>query len=87
MAGPAPVNTPQVIEAKPDKIVYDITFELLKAGLLPPPMNNATAEDNAATHPSVDQDVPLSLNTPPQRYPLRLCRSEVGIQPYDAYAP
>ncbi len=66
LPGPAPENAPQVIEAKPDKIVYDITFELPNAGILPPPMNNATVEDNAPTHPSVDQDVVLSPNTPPQ---------------------
>jgi hypothetical protein len=66
LPGLAPANTPQVIEAKLNKIVYDITFELPNAGLLLPPMNDATAEDNTATHLSVDQDVPLSLNTPPQ---------------------
>jgi hypothetical protein len=77
-----------VIEAKQDKTEYDITFELPNAGLLLTlPMSNVTAEDNAATHSSVDQDVPLSWNTPPQQYPLRLCGSVVGNQPYDTYAP
>ena len=45
LPGPAPANAPQVIEAKPDEIAYDIPFELPNPGLLPPPMNNATAED------------------------------------------
>jgi hypothetical protein len=81
------VNAPQVIEAEPDKIIYDTTSELPDARLLPPPMNNATAENDAATHPSVDQDVPLSPNTPPPQYPLRSHRSVVGNQPYDTYAP
>jgi hypothetical protein len=40
--------------AKPDKIMYDITFELPDAGLLPSPINNLIAEDDTATHPSVD---------------------------------
>ncbi len=69
LPGPAPANAPQVIEAKPEEIVNDMTFELPNAGLLLPPMNNAAVEDKAATHPSVDQDVPLTPNTPPQQYP------------------
>jgi hypothetical protein len=36
LPGSAPANAPRVIEAKPDKIVYDITFELPNAGLLLP---------------------------------------------------
>ncbi len=55
-----------MIEAKLDKVIYDITFELPNAGLLPPRMNNATVEADAATHPSFDQDTPLSPNTSPQ---------------------
>ncbi len=53
-----------MIEAKLYKIVYDIPFELPVSGLLLPPISNATVEDNTATHPTVNQDVPLSPNLP-----------------------
>jgi hypothetical protein len=87
LPGSAPENAPRVVEAKPDKIVYDITFELPNTGLLLPPMNNATAKNDAATYPYVDQDLPLSPNTPPRQYSSHLRRSVVGNQPYDSYVP
>ena len=77
---------PTLVKADADKIVYKLTFNLPDAGL---PLTNANLQiplgdkrDNtgvaAVTHDDDDRG---------QHYPLQACKSVVGNQSYDAYAP
>jgi hypothetical protein len=70
---------PCVVKAFEDKIVYDITFDLPDAGLMPPrddhkPEELAVAADDHTPPPA------------PCWYPMQMHRSVVGNQPYDTYA-
>jgi hypothetical protein len=65
--------------------VYDITFDLPDAGLMPgtiPPVSDAKPATGAA--PPHAPEVPDKNS---RRYPARSCRSVVGNQSYDTYAP
>jgi len=89
---------PALVEANQDEIVYEITFDLPDAGLIggnavtvhpPAPVPGANIIDMA--HDTVEfltdtTDTPDAIPTN-RRYPLRSCRSAVGHQPYDTYAP
>jgi hypothetical protein len=66
--------------------VYEITFGILDEGVLQMPLGEdrddisipVIALDDDETHNKI-QDV--------RRYPTQACRSVVGNQPYDTYAP
>ncbi len=86
---------PALVEANQDEIVYKITFDLPDAGLIggnafpandpPPPTPGETIMDMANDTVEFLTD---STDIPTNRhYPLRSCRSVVGHQPYDTYAP
>ncbi len=78
---------PAFIEADQDKIVYEITFDLPDAGLAPD-QNTIPAGANEFgpnTHLSIKSSHHAS---PEQRqYQQQSCRSVVGHEPYDSYAP
>jgi hypothetical protein len=88
---PVDVHQPAVIEANEDKIVYEITFDLPNTGLpgegqsqLQVPLGNDRDDTTIALIVPVDTDAPAA---PSQRYPAQTCRSAVGNQPYDQFAP
>ncbi len=73
---------PAMIEPEQDKIVYKITFNLPDAGLqggIPYKADEVPAPAAAVPAAPVQDNV--------QRYPIRLCRSVIGNQPYNSYAP
>jgi hypothetical protein len=70
-------NGPQLIEANKDKIVYKITFNLPDEGIIP-------AYDNIVELPDA-ATVDIAAKT--SRYPTQSCRSVVGNQRNNAYAP
>ncbi len=83
---------PAIVEANADKVVYKITFKLPDAGLgnnvVPP--DPPLQGDEEAVDIGVDKAAVADLvvaTEEGQRYPARACRSAVGNQPYDAYAP
>jgi len=71
---------PRLIAAEPNKMVYEIIVDLPDAGLLP-----GLVPDNESIAPPPDNDPIPAPST--RRYPTRSCRSVVGNQPYDTYAP
>jgi hypothetical protein len=77
---PLPNGGPAIIDAKEDKIVYELTSDFPDAGLaqndgpVVVPMNN----DEVATAPTV-------VAEEERCYPTQSCRSAVGSQPYDKY--
>ncbi len=88
---PGGVHQPAVVEADEDKIVYEITFDLPDAGLpgegqsqLEVPLGNDRDDTTTAAIIPVDADAP---DVPLQRYPTQSCRSALGNQPYDQFAP
>ncbi len=88
---PVDVHRPAVIEADEDKIVYEITFDLPNAVLpaegqfqLQMPLGNDREDTTIAPIVPVDTDAP---EAPSQRYPTRTCRSAVGSQPHNQFAP
>ncbi len=77
---------PAIVEADQDKIMHEITFDLPDAGLAPgqnvvPASANEfgskTHSSIASSHESLEQ----------WQYPQGSCRSVVGHEPYDSYAP
>jgi hypothetical protein len=75
---------PALIDAGNDKIVYEITFDLPDAGLVPP--------EGVAAIPLGGNDIPVPPPIPDepvetQHYPTQPCRSAVRHQPYNQYAP
>ncbi len=80
VAAAAQPNGPRFIKAFEDKIVYNITFNLPDVGLMPPRDNPKPEEPTTAP----DNNTPLLS---PHRHPTQSCRSVVGNQLYDAYAP
>ena len=87
-------NSPCIIEAQAsDKIVYDIIFDLPDAGLIPgailPNFDATPTEDPAPAPPTGPTTMVPDDNSDdnPRRYPARSCRSVVGNQPYNTYAP
>ena len=88
---PVNVHQPAVVEADEDEIVYEITFDLPNVGLpgegqsqLQVPLGNDWDDTTIAPVVPVDTDAP---EVPLQRYPTQSCRSAVGNQPYDQFAP
>jgi len=79
--------SPAPIETEGDEIVYEITFDLPNAGLAGTnaehmsDMGDSRRDDASAVVMSAD------IEADGQRYPTRTCRSAVGNQPYDTYAP
>ncbi len=69
-------NSPRLIEANKDKIVYKITFNLPDEGIILPDDNNAELPDMAT-----------GVTPKTSRYPPQSCRSVVGNQPYNAHTP
>ena len=71
---------PAVVEAKDDKIVYKITFDLPDAGLQPTVGNPAVVlgDDRNDNTGAV---IPVDTATNGQRYPTQACRSALGTQP------
>ncbi len=72
-----------------DKLVYELTFDIPDAGLLPP-------DDDPGESLGDERDDTLIEAVPGaddetaavgRRYPSRACRSVIGNQPCDAYAP
>ncbi len=84
-------SAPAVIESNEDKLVYEVTFELPDAGLVPIADNFAVPlgddRDDTLVAPIVVDDVDGVQDAPAPRYPTRACRSAVGGQPYDEFAP
>jgi hypothetical protein len=80
---------PTLVEAEDNKIVYEITFGLPDAGL---DGGYVVPNDTPAPHPNggdpifdmANKTVEVTTN---QCYPDRSCRSVVGHQPYNTYAP
>jgi hypothetical protein len=81
---------PALIDADEDKIIYKLTFDLPDAGLAPPiaPDGMAVMPHDAlnvhAFEPNPPEDTKLATK---RQYPLRSCRSVIGHQPYNKYAP
>jgi hypothetical protein len=83
----AKLRGPAFIEADQDEIVYEITFDLPDAGLAPGQNTIPAGADKfgSNTHSSIESSHHAS---PEQRqYPQQSCRSVVGHEPYDSYAP
>ena len=81
-------NKPAVGETDEDEIVYKITFDLPDTGLpVPAPAlplgDNRNHTITAPVNPD-NTDIPVENFT---GYPKRACRSAVGNQPYDQFAP
>jgi len=77
---------PAIIDAKDNEIMYQLTFNLPDTGLQPVDGDAAVVlgddrNDNTAAV------IPVDTAAKGRRYPTRACRSAVGIQPYDTYAP
>jgi hypothetical protein len=76
---------PALINADKDKIVYELMFDLLDAGL------NGTDAENMSDMGNSRQDDTSAVvmgaddKATSQRYPTQTCRSAVGNQPYDTY--
>ena len=81
----APVPAP--IEAKGDEIIYEITFDLLDAGLTGTDVEHMS--DMGDSRRDDTSAVVMSANTEADGrcYPTQTCRSAVGNQPYDTCAP
>jgi hypothetical protein len=73
----AQLNGPSLIEANKDKIVYKITFDMPDKGIILPYDNMVELLDAATADVSAETSC----------YTTRSCRSVVGNQPYNAYAP
>ncbi len=85
------VHQPAFVEANEDKIVDKIMFDLPNEGLpgegqsqLQVPLGNDWDDTTIAPVVPVDTDAP---EVPLQRYPTQSCRSAIGNQPYDQFAP
>ena len=84
-----PQDGPALVEDDDDEIVYELIFDLPKAGLCAvepniPPADPTLGDDqdNMVVAPVAAAD-----DKPEQRYPTQLHRSVIGYQPYDTYAP
>jgi hypothetical protein len=75
-----------VVEANEDKLVYEITFDVPDEGLLQMPLGE-DRDDTSIPAFALDNDETLDGIQDVQRYPTRACRSVVGNQPYNTYAP
>ncbi len=84
-------NTPAVIESDKDEVLYEVTFELPDAGLVPIADNFAVPlgddPDDTLVAPIVVDDIDAVQDAPALRYPTQARRSAIGGQPYDEFAP
>ncbi len=84
-------STPAVIESNEDEVMYEVTFELPDAGLVPIADNFAVPlgdnRDNTLVTPIVVDDIDAVQDAPAPRYPTQARRSAIGGQPYDEFAP
>jgi hypothetical protein len=84
-------SAPAVIESNKDELMYEVTFELPDARLVPIADNFAVLlgddRDNTLVAPIVVDDVDTVQDAPAPRYPTRARRSAVSGQPYDEFAP
>ncbi len=84
-------RAPAVIEGNEDELVYEITFELPDAGLVPIANDFDVLlgddRDDTVVAPIVVDDVDTMEDLGARRYPMRACRSAVGGQPYNEFAP
>ncbi len=80
-------STPAVIESDEDKLVYEVTFELPDAELVPIADNFAVPlgddRDDTLVAPVVVNNIDAVQDAPAARYPTRARRSAIGGQPYD----
>ncbi len=80
-----------MIENDEDELVYEVTFKLPDAGLVPIADNFAVLlgddRDDTLVAPIVVNDIDAVQDAPASRYPTRACRSAIGGQPYDEFAP
>ncbi len=77
-----PAEGPALINADKDKVIYELTFHLPDAGLQQPAI---LPGDTAVIEPDIPP--PPGDKAGEYRYPLQSCRSVVGHQPYNQYAP
>jgi hypothetical protein len=81
---------PALIDAEKDEIIFEPTFDLPDVGLAPPIPPDCMAvvpHEVPVTHafePNPAEDTKPAIEC---QYPLRSCRSAIGHQPYDEYAP
>ncbi len=81
---------PALIDANEDEIIYELMFDLPDAGLTPPiaPDSVAVVPHNApnmhAFEPNPAEDTKPATE---RQYLLQSCRSAIGHQPYNEYAP
>jgi hypothetical protein len=84
-------SVPAVIESNKDELVYEVTFKLPDAGLVPIAHNFAVPlgddRDDTLDAPIVVDNVDAVQDAPAPRYPTQACRSAVGGQPYNEFAP
>jgi hypothetical protein len=84
-------RAPAVIEGNKDELVYEITFELPNAGLVPiandfdVPLGDD--RDDTLVAPIVVDNFDAMEDPGARRYPMRARRSAVSSQPYDKFAP
>jgi hypothetical protein len=89
-------NVPYLVEADPDKIIYEITLDLPDAGLLPgaippdfhevPPDTDIPADADIPRDATVEA-TPLFNKAPGPCQLTQLCRSALNNQPYDRHPP
>ncbi len=84
-------STPAVIKSNEDEFVYEVTFELPDAGLVPIADNFAVPlgddRDDTLVAPIVVDNIDTVQDAPAPCYPTRARRSAIGGQPYDEFAP
>jgi len=89
MQAQGPPLMPPLVEANDDELVFEITFDIPEAGLLPPDgdpgesLGDESDDTLIEAVPGADDETAAVG----RRYPSRARRSVIGNQPYDAYAP
>jgi hypothetical protein len=84
-------SAPVVIESNKDELVYELTFELPDAGLVPIANNFSVPlgddRDDTLVAPIVVNNIDAVQDAPAPCYLTRARRSAIGGQPYDEFAP
>ena len=75
-----------MVEAKDDKIVYEIKFNLPDAGLQPT-VGDPVVVLGDDRNDNTDVVIPVDTATNGQGYQTRACRSAIENQPYDTFTP
>jgi hypothetical protein len=78
---------PALIDADEDKIVCELTFDLPEAGLNGNDTKNMSDMGDSRGDDTSAVVMGAKDEATGRRYPTRTCRSAVGNQPYDTYAP